>query len=99
MEKIRSQDSFKGMSSNPLNKLMRQMPADQPPVKGLGVYMMTHDGKVREVDLNEKLAKKIINLCLHAHGGTLRLSAHSVAISREKEMDLPGVAKVAALQS
>lgn len=60
--------------SAPLKGLFSREKKQPTDIFAIGVYCHCMDGKIREVNMNVALAKKIIGLIKHIHGGEIQLN-------------------------
>jgi hypothetical protein len=79
--------------TKPLQGLFEQKPTG---ILAMGVHILCADKKIREVEMNPKLADKILGLIKHVHGGAIHVSAHTLEVylipppepvSRDKGVD------------
>jgi len=64
-------------STAPLQGLFKQTPTS---ILAVGVTVLCADKKIREVEMTPKLADKILGLIKHVHGGSIKVSPHSLQI-------------------
>ena len=64
-------------STTPLQGLFTPTPTS---ILAVGVTVLCADKKIREVEMTPKLADKILGLIRHIHGGSIKVSPHSLQI-------------------
>ncbi len=88
--------------TGPIVGLFKQPPRTQASIVACGVYVLCTDGYIREVEMNPKMADKILNLIKHVSpNGQIKVKPNLVKIeyiapapvSREEGMDYVPLAR------